>query len=191
MNPAVFPCPAGEMPWLEAGCHHLQVTGVEGTGTGCRHGCLSITMTTFLSLGLWFVVIFWLMTFCHLSFTLYLYFFPRWVSVFFFLLPFSSLKSSSTEKFFFLMIFLSSLSVSSASSCRLRHLIPSPLCCSFPALSAQDQGAVGCIWLRRAQRRGWWGSWAGPLHRTSSSQRSLHRRGFLMAIQTDAKPVRL
>lgn len=83
------------MPWPKPGWRQdattLQVTGVEGTVMGCHDRHSSITMTTFLVLNLWFVVVFWLMIFYRLSFTLDLYFFPSCVSVFFSPLSFSSL----------------------------------------------------------------------------------------------------
>lgn len=100
----IYLWPVEEMPWAKPGGGQdtptLQVTGV-GTVMGCRDGCLSIVITTFLALNLWFVVIFWLVLFYYLLFFhSACLFFPSSISVVFSPFPFSVFKAAALKNFF-------------------------------------------------------------------------------------------
>lgn len=63
---------------------------------------------------------------------------------------FQSLKLQHWEVFLSEHFLFLPLSVSSASSCHLSHLLPSSVCRSLLALSAEDCDAAGIILLRRS-----------------------------------------
>lgn len=81
--------------WQRAGHPHPAVRTV----MGCCDECLSIMITTFLALNLWFVFIFWLVLFHYLFFHSVCLFFLSSISVVFPLFPFWDFKAPALKNF--------------------------------------------------------------------------------------------